>query len=330
MFRWEESTGFYLLLLIPAIALLWWWAQREIQRQRARMITSDLFDRLINYKIYEWMKPLLLGLILTFSAFAFVNPQSGLRKEKQKVEKSDIFVALDISNSMNARDISPSRLEKSKRFISDFFKSRYGDQVGLIYFAGSAFLQMPLTTDIAAAEMFVKSANTNMAGTQGTNIGEAIQLAMQSVQEPHQRALLLVSDGEDHDDKALNMAAKAKENGWVVFTVGVGTDAGALIPMIEDGREVYIYDDSGNPVNSVMNEKLMKDIASKGGGLYYQLTDETKSIITDLNQKLDKLQKHAREVQSYTEYISYYQYLLFPAIAFLVFGLFYDFKNNVA
>lgn len=328
MFRWEVSNGFYLLVLIPMVALLWWWSQREISRLRHKFGSIPLLERLTKNKIRNEVKPLLLGLILLFSILAYVNPQAGTKREKQKIEKSDIFIALDISNSMNARDVSPSRLERAKRFVSDFIHTRYGDQIGLIYYAGSAFLQIPLTTDLAAAEMFVKSANTNMSGTQGTNIGEAIQLALRSVQKPHQRALIVISDGEDHDDKALSMTAKAKDAGWNVFTIGVGSDAGAMVPVYENGQESYIYDENGNPVKSVLNQQLLKDIASKGGGSYYQLTDDTKSIISDMNVRLDKLQKYAQEVQSFTEYKSYYQYLLFPAIALMVFGFFYDFKEK--
>lgn len=330
MLRWEDFSGFYMLFLIPAILLLWWWMRSNKQRQRDRFISTEMMEKLINFRVLDWVKPVLLGMIVLFLAIAYVNPQAGLKKEKQKVENSDIFIALDISNSMNVRDISPSRIEKSKKFISDFLLTRYGDQVGLIYFAGSAFLQMPLTTDIAAAGMFVKAVNTNMAGTQGTNIGEALQLALKSTQEPQQKAILLISDGEDHDDKAIEMARQARDKGWSVFTVSVGTEAGALVPVNEDGRETYIYDDKGNPVKSVVNKTLLKDIAAQGGGTYYNLTDDTRSVIMDINQRLEKMQKHLRETRSYTEYASYYQYFLFPAIVLLLVGFFYDFKRRVS
>lgn len=326
MFRWEEISGFYLLMLIPSVVILWWWSRKRTRDLREKTIHPNLLDRLVPFKVNEVQQISLLVAMLTLIVLAYVNPQSGLKKEKQSVEKSDIIIALDISNSMNAKDISPSRLEKSKRFISDFIRTRKGDQVGLIYFAGSAFLQIPLTTDVSAVEMFARAANTNMAGTQGTNIGEAIDLALKSVQEPHQRALILISDGEDHDDKALGMAAKAKEAGWNVFTIAVGTDAGSMVPIAEDGHEAYIYDDQGNPVISIVNIDLLKDLASKGGGAFYRLTDDHRSVISDLNVRLDKLQKHAREVQSYTEYKSYYQYLLFPAMVLMLIGFFYDFK----
>lgn len=328
MFRWEESSGFYLLVLMPLIAIVWWWSQKEITRLRRKFASDSLFERLSKNKIRHGFQTLLLGVILLCLIFAYVNPQAGAKRAKQKVEKSDIFIALDISNSMNARDLSPSRLEKAKRFVSDFIRTRFGDQVGLIYYAGSAFLQIPLTTDLAAAEMFAKSANTNMAGTQGTNIGEAIQVAMKSVHEPHQRALIVISDGEDHDNSALSMAEKAKNAGWSVFTIGVGSDSGSLIPVYENGRELYIYDDNGNPVKSILNQQLLKGIANKGGGAYYQLTDNSTFIISDLNVRLEKLQKHAQEVQSYSEFKSYYQYFLFPAIVLMVFGFFYDFKER--
>jgi Ca-activated chloride channel family protein len=225
---------------------------------------------------------------------------------------------------MNATDISPSRLEKAKRFISQLIHERKGDQIGLILFAGGAYLQMPLTSDYAAADLFTKSANTEMAGTQGTSIGEAIRLAMRSVKEDNQRALIILTDGEDHDDDALNVAGDATSRGWNIFTIAVGTEEGSFVPVVQQGREEFKIDESGNPVKSMVNYTLLQSLADKGNGLFYKLSDGESNIINDLNTQIERLQKRAIEVKSFTEYRSFYQYFLFLGIVFCLLGFFYS------
>ena len=184
-----------------------------------------------------WVKnvSVLLGLFFLFVAAA--NPQWGTKKEKMKVESADIFIAFDISQSMMAQDISPSRLERAKRFTEKLIRKLKGDRIGLIYFAGDAYLQMPLTTDYAAAELFVKSANPNLAGTQGTAIDEAIDLAMKAYEEDvrHQRALIIITDGEDHEGKANAKAIEGANDGLVIYTIGVGTENGTYVPYLNRG-----------------------------------------------------------------------------------------------
>lgn len=322
MFRFEDSSAFYFLALIPVMGLLFLWTKRRLQSRISSFGQIKLVSRLTKGATSTSIKIILFLFAMLFLILAAVNPQWGLKKEKVKVEKSDIFFALDISASMNAQDISPSRLEKSKRFIEQLIQDRKGDQLGLILFAGGAYLQMPLTSDYAAAQLFVRSANSEMAGTQGTAIGESIDLAMRSIKEKNQRALIILSDGEDHDEDAVNMAEKAAENGWNVFTVGVGSVEGSFVPVINEGREEYKMDEEGNPVKSVLNQNLLKEIAENGKGSYYLLGNENTDIITDLNTQLDKMQKRAVEVKSFTEYRSFYQYFLGIAIIFLLVDFF--------
>lgn len=318
MFRFEDTSAFYLLALIPGVVLLFLWMNRKRKRDIQVFGEVKLVGRLLRGKIPSFLKIVLFSVAVFFLILAALNPQWGLKKEKVKVEKSDIFFALDISASMNAQDISPSRLEKSKRFIEQLINERKGDQLGLILFAGGAYLQMPLTSDYAAAQLFVRSASSEMAGTQGTAIGESIDLAMRSIKEKNQRALIILSDGEDHDEEAVNMAGKAADNGWNVFTIGVGSTEGSFVPVINDGREEYKMDEEGNPVKSVLNQDLLKEIAENGKGSYYLLGNENTDIITDLNTQLDKMQKRAVEVKSFTEYRSFYQYFLGIAIIVLL------------
>ncbi|MBK8625540.1 MAG: VWA domain-containing protein [Saprospiraceae bacterium] len=330
MFRLEESWAFYLLLLIPLIVLISFWTNKKLKNAIIAFSEPQLFKRLLINKSTNQLKfYLLLGSML-FLILALVNPQFGLKKEKMKVERSDIIFALDISNSMNATDVSPTRLEKAKRFITQLINERKGDQIGLILFAGSAYLQMPLTTDYAAAVMFTKSANTEMAGTQGTAISEAIQLAMKSVKDVNQRALIILSDGEDHDDEANSNIDEATSKGWTIFTIGIGTDQGGFVPVIAQGREEFKTDEKGDPVRSVVNKSLLKSLADKGNGQFYMLTESESTIISDINMQLEKMQKRAIEIKSFSEYRSFYQYFLFIALVLLIFSFFYSFTQKAS
>jgi len=327
MFRFENMTAMYLLLLIPLLGLVWYWAGKKRKSNIATFSNPLLFDRLQTNKTTSHVRFFWWLLAILLLIFALLNPQLGAKREKAKVENIDIMIALDISNSMNARDVSPSRLERAKKFITDLIQSRKGDQIGLIFFAGSAYLQMPLTSDYAAAEMFAKTANSNMAGTQGTAIGEAIDLAMRSVKEVNQRALIIISDGEDHDEDALNLAAKAKDADWTVLTVAVGTEEGGMVPSVVDGQETYKTDEDGNPVRSIVNQKLLEQIADEGNGKFYVLNMDENKIVDDMQTQLEKIQKRAVEIKSYTEFRSFYQYFLFGGIIILVFWFFY-YKNE--
>lgn len=327
MFRFENMTAMYLLLLIPLLGLVWYWAGKKRKSNIATFSNPLLFDRLQTNKTTSQVQFFWWLLAILLLIFALLNPQLGAKREKAKVENIDIMIALDISNSMNARDVSPSRLERAKKFITDLIQSRKGDQIGLIFFAGSAYLQMPLTSDYAAAEMFAKTANSNMAGTQGTAIGEAIDLAMRSVKEVNQRALIIISDGEDHDEDALNLAAKAKDADWTLLTVAVGTEEGGMVPSVVDGQETYKTDEDGNPVRSIVNQKLLEQIADEGNGKFYVLNMDENKIVDDMQVQLEKIQKRAVEIKSYTEFRSFYQYFLFGGIIILVFWFFY-YKNE--
>lgn len=326
MFRFEDSTLFYLLALIPLMAGVWYLSAKNWKIRAQAYSNQNLLNRLWQNKSDEKKYMYWLFVALIFLVIAFVNPQLGEKKEKIKTEKSDIMLALDISNSMNATDISPSRLEKAKRFLSRLIESRKGDQLGLILFAGGAYLQMPLTSDYAAAELFCKAASTNMAGTQGTAIGEAIDLAKRSVKDNNQRALVVISDGEDQDDDAISMAEKANSAGWTIFTIGVGTEAGGMVPVIEEGRETYKTDEEGNPVRSVINQQLLKELADAGDGKFYMLAEDEQKIVDDINIQLEKLTKRTVEIKSYSEFSSYYQYFLLPSIAIILFLFFYNLK----
>ncbi len=186
-----------------------------------------------------------------------------------------------------------------------------GNRIGLIVFAGNAYLQMPLTQDYSAAQLFVASANTNQATTQGTAINEAILLAQRAYEKdkPNQRALIIVTDGENHDDEAIQAARDANIDGLKVFTIGVGTSEGAFIPYLTQSGEQYKKDEEGNPVKSALNTDLIEDLASAGGGDAY-LIGEGNAIITGIKRAIDQLEKQDVEQRAFTDYASYFQYLV--------------------
>ena len=321
MFRFENIDCLYALPLVLVLAVLvYLFHQRKIS-QLQQVGDLDLLDRLMVERSVrkEWIKYGLWLLGLTFLIIACSNPQWGTKKEKIKATAADIYVALDISRSMDAQDISPSRLERSKKFVEELINSLKGDRIGLIAFAGSAYLQIPLTTDYAAVQLYANAANTNQAGTQGTSIEGAIELASKAFEDDvqHQRAMIIISDGEDHEPGAIAAAKEARENGLVTFVVGVGTTEGAMIPVLNRGREEYKKDDQGVAVISKVNLDLMQELATAGGGNFY-LVNQGSDAVTDLKARLDRLQKREIEQKSFTEYNSYYQYFLLIGILLLL------------
>lgn len=321
MFRFEQSEYLWYLCVVPVLAAIyfvyWQWRIRQINS----LGSKDLLHRLIPgwAEKRQHFKIVLILLSFFFLIIAYANPQWGNKKEKIKAKSSDVFIALDISQSMMAEDISPNRLERAKRLTQNIVQSLKGNRIGLIFFAGNAYLQMPLSNDYGAAQLFVSSANTNQATTQGTAISEAIDLALRAYEpeKNNQRGLIIITDGESHDDEAIAKAVEAKEKGLNIFTIGVGTSEGAFVPYITQGRQQYKRDDDGYPVKSALNSELIEKLASSGGGESYFI-GEGNSVINDLKNRIDLLQKEEVETRAFTDYKSYFQYFLLMGILFLL------------
>ena len=313
MFRFEYPLYLNLLWFIPLLVLIYIAYNRYQQSLRAQLGTDALLNRLIPgwapQRNHIKMGLIIAGLLCLFLAYA--NPQWGNKKDKVTAKSSDIFIALDISQSMMAEDISPNRLERSKRLLQNLIKTLRGNRVGLIYFAGNAYLQMPLTNDYSAALLFANSANTKQASTQGTAINEAIEMALRAYQpgEATQKALIIITDGENHDNEAIASARKARERGLRIYTIGVGTTEGALVPYQSQGSTLYKRDENGQPVNSKLNTALIKDIANAGDGRSY-LIGQGAEILTDLKRQIALLEKEEVEQRAFSDYASYFQYLL--------------------
>ncbi len=322
MFRFEDISYIYwlplILVLVVFVYLIYMWRAKK----KALFGDKDLLKRLMpdSNNLRFWIKNVLVLLGFMFLIIAAANPQWGTKKESVKTQSADIFIAFDISQSMMAQDISPSRIERAKRFVEKLIQNLKGDRVGLIFFAGDAYLQMPLTNDYAAALVSIKSANPNMAGTQGTAIDEAINMAMKAYEEDvkHQRALIIISDGEDHDQDAIDKAKSGAENGLVIYTVGVGTEKGGYVPYVNRGRSEFKKDETGAPVTSKLNIPNLQEIARVGGGEIY-LVNQGEDAIINLRSKMDRLQKREIEQKSFSEHNSYFQwFILIGLLAFLI------------
>ncbi|MFK7806801.1 MAG: VWA domain-containing protein [Saprospiraceae bacterium] len=320
MFRFEYTEHLYAFAIIPllVLAFLWMWTMRKraMDKIGEQPLLAQLMPKFSKYK--HTLKFVLLMLALSTLIVAWANPQWGTKKEKVKRKSADIFIALDISTSMVAQDIRPNRLERAKQFGIKLIEAMRGERIGIIIFAGNAYLQMPLTTDYAAATLFLKSANTEMAPTQGTAISDAIDLAEQSFQRDnkHHKALVIITDGENHDQQALERMQEANSNGLLAFTVGVGTAEGAQIPVsIGAGRMDWKRDETGNPVVTKINEDMLRQLAQAGSGSYFNLL-QGEEVLADLREKLEKVEKRELEQRSFSEYESYFAY--FIAFAFLL------------
>lgn len=321
MFRFEHSDYLYYLIAIPlliAVYLLYRiWVKKDFNRIGTATVVRRLIDGWSTHR--QSIKFILLLISLAFIIIAWSNPQWGNKKEKVKAKSADIFIAIDISQSMLAQDISPSRLERVKKFGQKLIVSLRGERLGVILFAGQAYLQMPLTTDYSAAQLFVSSANTALAGTQGTAIAEAIDLAERSFEpdNQHHKALIMISDGENHDEEAIERAKRANENGLKIFTLGAGTVEGSFIPIMVRGRETYKKDKDEVLVRSRMNEDLLREIARAGDGAYFSI-EKDEEAIKALKEQIARIEKKEVEQRSYTEYASYFQYFLALGIFFMI------------
>lgn len=287
MFRFEHIEYLWLLTALVPMALLFVWFQfwrhKNLNAFGKTALVAQLTPDLSNSK--HVIKFVLLSLAYTFIILGFANPQIGTKQEKVKRQGIDVMIAVDVSNSMLSEDVKPNRLLRAKNFVSNFIDELSNDRLGMIVFAGRGYLQMPLTVDYSAARMYLKTINTSLVPTQGTNIAEAVNLANESFVEgdTKHKALIVITDGEDNEGGTDEAIEEATRQGVKIFTIGVGTGNGGPIP---SGRD-YKRDEAGNIVLSKMNQGMLKDLAAKGNGKYFQLgsgKDEIGAILKELGK----------------------------------------------
>jgi Ca-activated chloride channel family protein len=324
MFHFEQPYYFYLFLCIPVLIALF--VAITIHNNKLR----EHFGALIGLErlapnISRLKGPLKFGIMMLATAFlvvAMANPRMGNKTQSVKREGVDIYIALDISRSMWAEDIKPNRMERARQFAQKLVKAVRGDRVGLILFAGHPYLQMPLTTDYAAAQLFVQTASPKLDITQGTAIESAIDMVVElgeKEEQKKQRALIVITDGENHELDAIETAKNAKSKGVTTYVIGIGTESGAPIPIKDAGYALFQLDKSGQIVQSKMNTDLIKKIAISGGGNFYKANSNADLVIAKLVNKMSKLEKTEFEQQEFDVYESYFQ--IFVAIALLLLTL---------
>ncbi|MCC8154417.1 MAG: VWA domain-containing protein, partial [Tannerellaceae bacterium] len=270
----------------------------------------------------------LLSGAITIMIFILAGPQFGPKLETVKRQGIEIMVCLDVSNSMLAEDVVPSRLDKSKQIVSRLTDGFVNDKVGLIVFAGDAFTQIPITSDYLSAKMFLSSIHPSMVSTQGTAIGAAINLALRSFtpNEASSKTIILITDGENHEDDAIGAANKAAERGIHVNIVGMGQPQGAPIPL---GGNNYLRDKEGNVVITRLNEQMCMDIAAAGKGIYVR-ADNTNSALKAIQNEIDKMDKSEVESKVYSIYDEQFQTLAWIVLVLLIFEfLMLDRKNRI-
>jgi Ca-activated chloride channel family protein len=330
MFRFGHPEYLYLLLLLPVFLLLFLYAmyikKRNLKRLGNMKIIKGLMPDVALKKQYLkfWLLFISLGLFILVIA----GPQFGSKLETVKRQGIEVMICLDVSNSMLSNDINPSRLDKSKQILSKLIDDLRNDKIGLIVFAGDAFIQLPITSDYVSAKMFLSSINPSMVPTQGTAIGAAINLATSSFSpsENSEKTIILITDGENHEDDALGATKAAAEKKIKVNVLGIGSIQGGPIPTSGNS---YQKDKDGNMIITRLNEQMCQEIAAAGNGMYAR-TDNTNSALKALQKELNKMSKSEVESKVYSSYDEKY---LIPAW-FLLFLLVVEFfildrKNRI-
>src|SRR5512133_2560959 len=270
LFRFANPEYLYLLLLLPVIILLWVLNEYRKRRAMLRFGNTDLVKKLIPElsRIRPVLKFILQLAAITLAIIMLARRQFGSKLKEVKRQGVEVIIALDVSNSMLAEDIQPSRLERAKQAIAQLVDQLRDDKIGLILFAGDAYTQIPVTNDYLSAKMFLESAGTEAVSKQGTAIGTAIDLGMRSFspESDKSRALIIITDGENHEDDAVAMAKHAAEKGVVIHTIGIGSPSGSPVPVTVNGKRDYLKDADGNTVITKLDEEGLQKIASVTGG----------------------------------------------------------------
>lgn len=319
MFRFENPQYLYFLALIPALALLYYYSNYKRKRRLKRYGDPALLRELM-IDVSAWrphVKAWLLLLALASLVIAFARPQFGTKIDTTERNGIEAIIAMDVSNSMLANDVRPSRLDKAKMLVSNMVDDMKDDQVGLIVYAGQAFVQLPITNDYVSAKMFLDGINPSMINMQGTDIAAAIELASRSFTQKKNvsRAIFLITDGEDNEGGAVEAAKQAAKMGIRVYVLGVGSPDGAHVPI--PGTTQYFIDEQGNPVLSRLNEEMCRQIAHAGDGAYIYV-DNSSSAQKELSRYVDKLAKAKLESQIYSEFDEQFQSFLVLALLFLL------------
>ena len=329
MFRFAHIEFLWLLLAIPVLVALHIWITRRKRQQLQLFGDPELMSELMPNasRIRPHVKFALMLTALSLLIIGIARPQYGTKEQTVKRQGIEVMIALDISNSMLAEDVAPNRLERAKQMLSKLVDQMVDDKLGLVVFAGDAFTQIPITCDYVSAKMYLQSITPDIIPAQGTAIGKAITTCVSSFgteDTEKSRAIILITDGENHEDNAQEAAKMAKEKGIHVFVVGIGKPEGSPIP---DGRGGFKKDRQGTVVVSRLSEEMCQEVAAAGGGMYVR-ADNSNTATRALEKEIDKLGKQEIETKVYSDYNEQYQSFIFIALLLLVIDFFIFSRKN--
>lgn len=332
MFRFANPEYLYLLFILPL--MIGAFIFLNIQKLKAVKKLGDL--QLVKRLMPElslkrsYLKFWLVFTIVLLGIIVAARPQFGTKVEKLDKKGIELVIAIDVSNSMLARDVNPDRLSRAKQMLTRIIDERRNDKVAIVVFAGEAFVQLPMTSDIQAAKIFLDNINPSLVPVQGTVIGSAINIAMNSFTSDKEvdKSIILITDGEGHEDNAVEMAGKAANAGIQINVVGIGTPEGAPVPLTEYSSDMK-KDMSGNIVITKLNEQMCKEIAEAGKGMYVR-ADNSNNALKSLQSELDKLQRKSTEDIAYSEYDEKFQFFAWAMLILLLIEIcVFDKKNRL-
>jgi len=324
-FRFQHPEILWLLIIVPVLIIVFF--INNVMKNRAinRFSDNNLVGKLIPE--FSSKKPFIRFVIYHAALVLFIiglaNPQMGSKIAEGKQEGIDIMIALDVSNSMIAEDFKPNRLMRSKMAIEKLVNRLGGDRVGIIVFAGSAYVQLPITTDYSAAKLFLRTIDNNIVPVQGTAIGSAIDLAVESfdIENNTSKTIIVITDGENHEDDAIKKAEEALEKGIIINTIGMGSIQGVPIPVYRNGRQVdFKKNKSGETVITKLNESMLRDIAEAGGGVFVRASQQDVGLGLLLDN-INQMEKKEFGAVVYTDYESRFQYYIGLGLLLLIIDL---------
>ncbi|HTA84383.1 MAG TPA: VWA domain-containing protein [Bacteroidia bacterium] len=335
MLQMAHKIFYYALAVIPVTILVYWLAMRMRKKAIKNFAEISLYSRLApESSVSKKNLKFILSLIaITLLVWAMIDPEIGMHPEKVERKGSDIVICLDVSNSMNAQDIMPSRLERAKEAIEKLITELHGDRIGLVVFAGEPFVQLPLTTDAGAAKMFLGTINTSMIPVQGTSIGSAIDTSVglftqQANSNGRSKSIILITDGENFEDDALSAAKSAAEKGIVIHTIAMGSAEGAPIPTYSNGQQSgFMKDKDGNTVVTKLDLNLMQQIAVAGNGSCVRASTSDAGLETILDQ-IRRMGTKSSEETIFRDHDEQFELFIIPALLILLIDIFITEKKT--
>lgn len=332
MFRFSHPEYFVYLAVVPIILGLYFYAVYSGKKKLSAFGNLNLIRQLMPIASFRrgWIKTIIVLLAISLIIVGLAGPQFGSKLTEVKRKGIELIIVLDVSNSMLAQDIQPSRIERAKQAISRLVDQLTSDRIGLIVFAGDAYVQLPVTNDYVSAKMFLSSIHPGMVPKQGTAIGTAINLAVNSFsqQEEAKKVIVVISDGENHEDNPVDAAKKASEKGIVIHAIGIGSQQGAPIPMpSRRGSADFLRDKDGNVVVTKLDEETLSKVAVSGGGKYVKATNSQLGLLP-LFEEINRMERAEFKDKVYSDYDDQFQYLFIMALVLLVVDFFVLERKN--